>query len=87
MKIDYDPAKSLRNIEERGLSFDLVNGFDWGSALFAEDKRQAYPERRFEAVGWIEERLHVIVFAYIPGGVRVISFRKANKREVNRYGK
>jgi uncharacterized DUF497 family protein len=26
------------------------------------------------------------VFTLIPDGIRVISFRKANKREVQRYG-
>lgn len=30
---------------------------------------------------------HVVVYAPAANSVRVISFRKANKREVRRYGK
>lgn len=52
-----------------------------------EDTRKPYPERRFEAVEPIGERLHVVVFAAITGGIRVISFRKANLREEKRYEK
>ena len=33
----------------------------------------------------IGDRLHVVVFTPVNGGVRVISFRKANKREVKAY--
>ena len=32
-------------------------------------------------------RLHVLCFTEIPDGIRVISFRKANAREVKRYAK
>ncbi|MDE0907610.1 MAG: BrnA antitoxin family protein [SAR324 cluster bacterium] len=37
------------------------------------------------AHGLIGDRLHVVVFTPVNGGVRVISFRKANKREVKAY--
>ena len=87
MEIAYDPAKSEKNIRDRGLSFGMVEGFDWDTALFAEDTRKPYAERRFEAIGWIEERLYVVIFTPIANGVRIISFRKANTREVRRYEK
>ena len=41
----------------------------------------------FIAVGSLDERLHVLCFTPIAGGVRVISFRKANEREAKRHGK
>ena len=85
MKIEFDPVKSEKNARERGLPFDLVEGFDWESAVFSEDARFAYPETRFTALGFIGERLHVVCFTPIEGGIRVISFRKANAREVRRY--
>jgi len=87
MRIEFDPIKSQKNADERQLPFALVNGFDWDTAIVVEDTRKAYPERRFEAVGPIGERLHVVVFAAIQGGIRVISFRKANPREEKRYEK
>lgn len=85
MDISYDPAKNARNIAERDLPFDRVAEFDFQTALVHEDVRKAYPERRFVAVGWLDERLHVLCFSPVPGGLRVISFRKANSREQGAY--
>jgi uncharacterized DUF497 family protein len=87
MKIEFDPTKSLKNLIERGLSFETVNGFDWGSALYIEDDRKAYTEKRIVALGYLGLRLHVLCFTPIDGGVRVISFRKANLREIKNYEK
>jgi hypothetical protein len=36
-------------------------------------------------LGRLDNRIHVLVFTQVPAGIRVISFRKANKREVKRY--
>jgi uncharacterized DUF497 family protein len=44
-----------------------------------------YPETRIIALGFMGVRLHVICFTPIDGGVGIISFRKANKREVRYY--
>ncbi|WP_404404364.1 BrnT family toxin [Pelagibacterium halotolerans] len=85
MKIEYDPAKNDRNIRERQLPFDRASDFDWDTAIIAEDVRNEYPERRFVAVSYLDERLHVLCFTPVSGGIRVISFRKANSREVRRY--
>ena len=85
MAITYDPDKNERNIRERGISFDRAADFEWSSALTVEDTRKDYGEPRWQALGFIEERLHMLVFT--PRGVdtHVISLRKANKREVKRY--
>jgi uncharacterized DUF497 family protein len=83
--IEFDPTKSEKNARERKLPFERTKEFDWETALYAVDLRHAYPERRFVAIGYIGERLHVICFTPMEGGVRIISFRKANRREVGRY--
>lgn len=85
MEIAFDPAKSERNARERGLPFGLVRDFAWETAKTHEDLRFAYPERRFVSLGLIGARVFVVCFTPIPGGVRVISFRKANAREVRSY--
>ncbi len=87
MKIDFDPAKSAGNERERGLLFTEVEQFDWEGATYQLDERYAYPEPRFVAVGYIRQRLHVVCFTPIDDGIRVISFRKANRREVQGYEK
>lgn len=87
MDIEFDPAKSERNAVERGLPFGFAAEFDFGSALIWLDDRFAYPEDRWIAIGLLGERLHVLCFCETETGIRVISFRKANAREVRRYGK
>jgi uncharacterized protein len=87
MKLEFDPAKSERNLRERGLPFELVERFDWERALLSEDTRFPYPERRYVALGFVGQRLHVVCFMPVLDGIRVISFRKANEREARRYEK
>ncbi|MCK0715961.1 MULTISPECIES: BrnT family toxin [Chromohalobacter] len=87
MRIDFDPNKSARNERERGLPFKAVEHFDWEGATYEPDTRHHYPEPRFVAVGRIGDRVHVVCFTPIEGGVRIISFRKANLREVRRHEK
>ena len=87
MLIRYDPAKSERNVAERGLAFDLAEEFDWSSALIVEDRRKNYEERRYQALGSIGEHLHMLVFTPRRGAVHVISLRRANHRERTRYAR
>ena len=85
MDITFDPVKNARNIEERDLSFERVAEFDFESAVFVEDTRRDYGERRWRALGRVGDRVHALVFVETDSGIRVISFRKANEREVKRY--
>ena len=85
MKIEFDPTKSERNAQERGLPFDMLEEFDWEGAIYWEDLRFLYPERRMIGIGFIGARLHFVCFAQLADALRVISFRKANKKEIRRY--
>ena len=85
--MDKDPKKEDRNIAERGLSLERAEQLDWTTALIWEDQRKDYGEHRYCVLGLIEDRLHSVVFTPRNGKPRVISLRKANKREVNRYEK
>lgn len=87
MKIEFDPIKSEKNARDRGLPFHRATEFDWETARYVQDVRKDYSERRFVAIGYLEERLHVLWFTPISGGVRIISIRKANLRETRRYEK
>ena len=80
MGITYDPAKNERNIRERGLSFERAADFDFETALIASEIRRI-------AVGYLDKRLHLLCYIPKPDGIRVISFRKTNKREAKLCGK
>lgn len=85
MLIDFDPVKNRRNIGQRGLSFERAADFDFETALFVEDDRRDYGEKRIRALGMLNSRMYSLVFVAVAGGVRVVSLRKANAREVRRY--
>lgn len=85
MRIEYDPHKNLWNIEERNLSFERAKELDWKNAYTTQDTRKDYPEIRLISLAYLEGRLHSICYTPIKFGIRVISFRKANKREVRNY--
>jgi uncharacterized DUF497 family protein len=87
MVIDFDPAKNGANIVMRGLSFTRAAEFDFDTAIIKEDQRKPYLEIRYIAVGFLDARLHVLCFTPVANGIRVISFRKANTREVKHYEK
>jgi uncharacterized DUF497 family protein len=85
VKIEFAAAKNAKNILERGLSFEYAAEFDFETAQLVIDNRHDYGETRYRALGFLDHRLHALVFVEIVGGIRVISFRKANKREVKYY--
>ena len=85
MEIEFDPEKSDRNVRERGISFEQARDFEWDGALVWRDTRRDYSEERFIALGLIGERLHSLVFTVRGDAVRIISLRKANRREELRY--
>ncbi len=85
MEIEFDPEKNDRNVRERGISFDQARDFEWDGALVWRDTRRDYSEERFIALGLIGERLHSLVFTVRGDAVRIISLRKANRREELRY--
>lgn len=81
----YDSAKAAANLAKHEVSFTEAERFDWDTTLVAEDNRFDYGERRFVAIGLIDARAHVVVFTRRGSRVRLISLRKANRREVKRY--
>lgn len=83
--VEFAQAKSERNIRERGLSFERAAEFEFETALFRIDDRRDYGETRIRALGMLDGRLHALVFVETSKGIRVISFRRANAREVKRH--
>jgi uncharacterized protein len=87
MNYEFDPDKDESNLDKHGLSLTDAEGFEWETAVVREDTRKQYAEQRLEATGYIGARLHVIIYCLRGNAVRIISLRKANKREENRYAK
>jgi uncharacterized DUF497 family protein len=85
MKYVFDPAKDEINRAKHGVSLALAEILFAGSHAMTTDDRFDYGEVREIAVGLIGDRLFVCVYVDRQAERRVISLRKANKREVKRY--
>ena len=83
-RFEWDENKRRANLEKHRIDFSAASEFDWDTASQEQDVRN--DELRAVAYGYIGERLHVIVFTERGNSTRIISLRKANRREVRRYG-
>ncbi len=50
-----------------------------------EDDRQDYGEKRWITVGWLNHAMIVVIWTARDGGRRIISMRKCNEKERNKY--
>lgn len=85
MLIEFDPAKDAANIAKHGVSLFEAAQIDWKNALIWEDHRRDYGELRQVALAVWNERLYAAAFVDRGEVRRIVSLRKANLREINRY--
>ena len=85
-RYEWDETKRQTNLAKHGVDFSDVERFEWGDAVIISNDRHG--EVRFVAYGYIDNRLHVVVYT-IRANItrRVISIRKANPREMRTYAK
>ena len=86
MKIEYNAAKNRRNIKERGIGFDQARELLTAPHALRADTRRNYGEERFVAYGLVRGRIYVCVYTLRDDAYRIISLRKANRREIDAYG-
>ena len=85
MRFTHDPRKLASNVAKHGVWFESAQDFEWETAVILVDARQRYGETRFAASGLMGSRLYVMIFTLRETSVRIISLRKANTKEVQRY--
>lgn len=87
MEITFDPVKRDKTLRERKLDFlRAVEIFEGPNYRFVDD-RLDYGEERIVTIGYLDERMMVVVWTLRGSARHVISMRKANDREKVRYGK
>lgn len=84
----WNSAKAKLNLKEHGVDFaDATGVFEDELAITIEDP-DAEGEQRFVKIGMDNlGRLLVVICTYPEDDIRLISARKANKREVKVYAK
>ncbi|MCE2486850.1 MAG: BrnT family toxin [Desulfurellaceae bacterium] len=88
MEFEWDDAKSEACFVQRGFDFAYaIRAFLDANRIISRDYRQDYGEDRYRLLGVIEGRVFVVIFTLRHSTIRIISARKANKREVEAYDK
>lgn len=86
MRFEWDEKNSDDNRERRGFAFDdVMTVFLDPDRVTFLDARRDYGEDRWTTLGEIEGRLFALTFTMRGEVIRIISARKANKRERKRY--
>ena len=85
MAITFDPAKRDLTLAERGLDFpEAAEVLDGVKYQFVDDRRD-YGEERITTVGLLKHRMVVVVWTRRGEDRHIISLRKANDRERQKY--
>jgi len=82
---EWDESKRKQTIKLRGLDFADISHFDWETSLTNEDCDSATSEDRFITIGYLGESLIVVVWCYRDEKTRIISMRKAERKERRRF--
>jgi len=85
MEIIFDTTKDQANIAKHGMSLADASKLDWRTVITVIDDRKEYGEVREVGFGLIDTRVYCVVFTRRGDALRIISFRKANRREINDY--
>ncbi|GBU21221.1 hypothetical protein R80B4_01110 [Fibrobacteres bacterium R8-0-B4] len=86
---EYDEEKDRRNIEERGLSFQLAEFIFADPDMVSEtDDKRDYGEPRYLAYGLVDGKRLRLCWTPRGGRIRVISLHKIHRKEWEKhYGK
>jgi hypothetical protein len=85
VQIDFDPNKDHLNKAKHGLSLALSAERDWEDALVWVDDREDYEETRIVALAPKTGILYFVAYVDLCRVRRIISLRRANRREVKHY--
>jgi hypothetical protein len=85
MRIEFDPTKDASNQLKHGVSLAMAAELDWDAAWVWVDERVDYNEMRMIALAPKTEILYCVAFVDRGDVRRIISLRRANRREVKHY--
>jgi uncharacterized protein len=85
VRIDFDPNKDVVNRSNHGVSLSIAGLLDWDSALVWVDGRFEYDELRMIALAPETNTLYYVAFVDRGELRRIISLRRASRKEVVFY--
>ena len=85
MDFEWDEAKRLSNLEERGVDFQDAALIFQGTVIVKEDTRENYGEQRFRAIGQVDNEYYVVAYTWRGSVLRIISTWKVDEDGRKRY--
>jgi uncharacterized DUF497 family protein len=86
VEFEWDEAKAASNLRKHGIDFiDAVRVFRDRGASHKQDETMDYGEDRFMATGLVDGQILMVVYVERAERIRLISARKATKREESDY--
>ena len=86
MAYEWDDAKAAANLAKHGVSFVYATRvFDDPYRIERENSPEDYEEPRYQALGMVEGRILFVAFTYRSNNIRIISARRATRRERRQY--
>lgn len=82
---EWDEAKSRANHAKHGIPFEVVPSCFEGPMLVWPDTRFDYGERRWIAIALLDVMPVVVVYTNRDVNIRIISARKADRREREKF--
>ena len=82
IEIEYDEAKRLKTLQERGLDFNDAPIVFASSFMVLEDDRTDYGEARQITFGFLNDRLVAVVWTDRGQSRRINSMRHAHDSEI-----
>jgi|ERR1700676_808627 len=87
-RFEWDEKKNRQNINKHGFDFVDAEKMFRGVLFVDVDTREDYGEVRWIGIGMIRDRTAVVVFTERTSDtIRIISLRKASRRESEQYEK
>jgi uncharacterized DUF497 family protein len=87
MEFEWDEAKRQANLDKHGIDFVEIEQVFEGRTVTILDSRFVYGEERFVTFGLLDGRVVAIAHMETDEAIRIISARKATKREESSYFK
>ena len=87
MQLSWDKPKRQLVLLHRGIDFADAGEVFAGPTYDFADTRRDYGEQRMISVGFLNDRMTVVVWKPRGNTRRIISMRKANEREINQYSR
>lgn len=85
MEFEWNEQKRRENLAKHGCDFADAKEFNWRGAEDFLDVRSYGGEVRINAVGFFRGKLCSVVYTERGGAKRLISFRRAGRRERREY--